>query len=121
MEDRRGAMRQDGARAAGEDGGHVKALAGEQLLRHKGVDGLVDAVKAAAGETRADRRRRHPELAQLLEPEDGVLGERERGQSLVERRCLRLRFSSRLGHGTQGSPKTCDVSVTPCSNSRRGR
>ncbi len=103
-----GAVGEDRARAAGEDGGGVEPLALEELAGHQGVDGLVDAMQAAGGDALADGALRQPELAQLVQAKRPVLRARELGQRPVNRgRLEKVAVSSTLscslGHGRKGS------------------
>jgi len=77
----RGAMREDGAGAAGQHGGEEAALTAQERWRQEGVDAVVHAVQPSDGDTLVDRRRRQSEGAQLGERKHAVLSCRERDQS----------------------------------------
>ena len=96
-------MREDGTRAARQDGGHVEPLALEELLGDEGIDAAVNTVEATGADSPTDRRGTETERDQLVEAEDPVLLTRELGQrrvkeGLAEKRDVEWRFSARLGH-----------------------
>ena len=114
MQRGRGAVREHRARATRQHGRHIQALTLEQLAGNEGVDGVVNAVQAAGGDSLVDGTVREPKLARLIEPEHPVLRAGELGHGCVERG-LREKpavfsgFSRTLGHDRDGADQrvTC--------------
>jgi hypothetical protein len=70
---RRGAMRENGPRAACKYGGHVPAAGRQELGRRQRVDTAMDAVEPPGCLAFADRGGRQTERSQLLQSEHTVL------------------------------------------------
>jgi hypothetical protein len=70
-------MREDRARAAGENCGHESAPKGEELGRDQRVDGLVDAVQLPDPYAFMDDGIREARIAQVRQAQDGVLAGRD--------------------------------------------
>jgi hypothetical protein len=65
----------------------------------------VDSVQAAGGDTLVDRGGAQPELPQLVEPENDVLGTRELDQGRLEKPAVFSGFSCRLEHAAMVARK----------------
>jgi lipoyl synthase len=81
---------------------------------------VVDAVQAARGSPRANRRRGQTKGPQLIQREDAMLRQREIRQGLVEKRCLYLRFSTSLGHMGDRAAKNVTGGRRRVPNPRNG-
>src|SRR5262249_37832797 len=81
----------------------------EEWFGDQGIHARVDAVEPAGGYARPNTAGAEAGLAQLVETEHTVLVQGEHRQGLVEKRPVRRRYSTSLGHGRDAPRKrvTC--------------